>query len=77
MSPRPSFVTNGRILWLVSSILLFAVCIWVGAALGSVWLGVFIAIFASLIWLIAYESWRGRQVGLKKHSSLRDDGAEI
>lgn len=77
MSSRPNFVTNGRILWLVSSILLFAVCIWVGAALGSVWLGVFIAIFASLIWLIAYESWRGRQVGLKKHSSLRDDGAEI
>lgn len=77
MSPRPSFVTNGRILWLVASVLAFAICIWLGAAFGSVWLGVFIGVFVSLIWLIAYESWRGHQNGLAKHSTRRDDGAEV
>lgn len=56
--------TRGRLQWLIGSILIFGVGAIVGVMLGSVWLGLFIALIVSIGWLIAYESWRGRNVGV-------------
>ena len=40
----------------------------VGAILGSVWVGIVIGMAVSLGWLIAYESWRGRNAGVNDDS---------
>lgn len=53
---------------------LFAAGVLVGILLGSVWVGLLIALAVSIGWLIAYESWRGRNVGMYDRD---DDGAQL
>ena len=65
---------RGRIGWLVGTVVLFAVGVLVGLVLGSVWLGLALALVISIGWLIAYESWRGRTPGLE---DPWDDGAQV
>ena len=65
---------KGRIGWIVGSILILAAGVIVGLLLSNVVLGVFLAVLFVLVWVIAYESWRGRQVGLGEHE---DDGARL
>jgi len=49
-----------------------------GIMFGLIWenllLGIVIAAAVSIGWLIAYESWRGRNVGLENRD---DDGAQL
>lgn len=45
-----------------------------GQVFGSIWLGLALAVLLSIGWLIAYESWRGRNPGL--HDPW-DDGAQL
>ncbi len=43
--------------------------------LGSVWLGLLLAVLVSIGWMIAYESWRGGRAG--KLDDPDDDGARV
>ncbi|GAB3148591.1 hypothetical protein GCM10027058_09390 [Microbacterium neimengense] len=61
-------------MWILGTLALFAVGIIVGIALGSVWIGLLLALIVSIGWLIAYESWRGRNVGIYDRD---DDGAQL
>ncbi|MDZ8200198.1 hypothetical protein RZO50_01635 [Microbacterium sp. SSW1-59] len=70
--PRTGF-PRGRLQWLLGTVLLFALGVLFGLILQNVWLGVILAGAISIGWLIAYESWRGRHVGLDDP----DDGAQI
>ncbi|MFT4050687.1 MAG: hypothetical protein QM677_00375 [Microbacterium sp.] len=65
---------RGRRGWLFGTIVLLVLGVIFGLILGSAWLGVFIAVIVSIGWLIAYESWRGRNPGL--HDPW-DDGAQL
>ncbi|MBZ4487688.1 hypothetical protein LQ938_02555 [Microbacterium sp. cx-55] len=65
---------RGRTTWALGTVLLFAVGVFVGLALGSVWVGLLIAAAVSVGWVIAYESWRGRNVGIYDRD---DDGAQL
>ncbi len=65
---------RGRTTWLLGTVLLFAGGILVGILLGSLWTGVVVALAVSVGWLIAYESWRGRNVGVYDRD---DDGAQL
>jgi len=60
--------------WALGTALIFAVGIVFGAIWGQVWLGIVLAAAVSMGWLIAYESWRGRNVGLENRD---DDGAQL
>ncbi|GAA1945337.1 hypothetical protein [Microbacterium aquimaris] len=71
--PRTGF-PRGRLQWLLGTVLLFALGVLFGMILQNVWLGVILAGAISIGWLIAYESWRGRHVGLDDPD---DDGAQI
>ncbi|MDZ8171699.1 hypothetical protein [Microbacterium xanthum] len=71
--PRTGF-PRGRLQWLLGTVLLFALGVLFGLILQNVWLGVILAGAISIGWLIAYESWRGRHVGLDDPD---DDGAQI
>lgn len=51
---------RGRSRWLLGSVLLLALGVLFGLVFGSLWLGVALGVLVSLGWLIAYESWRGR-----------------
>lgn len=64
---------RGRTTWIIGTIVLFAAGILVGLLLGSVWVGLLIAAVVSIGWIMAYESWRGRQVGLYD----RDDNGAV
>ena len=44
--------------------LVFGLGILFGILWGNVWLGLVLAAAVSIGWLIAYESWRGRNVGV-------------
>ncbi len=55
---------RGRTYWVLGSVLLFALGILFGLVWQNVWLGVVIAAAVSVGWLIAYESSRGRNVGV-------------
>ncbi len=65
---------RGRTTWILGTVLLFALGVIVGIVLGSVWIGLLIAAAVSVGWLIAYESWRGRNVGIYDRD---DDGAQL
>ncbi|HAS31308.1 MAG: hypothetical protein CMH38_06830 [Microbacterium sp.] len=71
--PRTGF-PRGRLQWLLGTVLLFVVGVLIGLILQNVWLGVILAGAISIGWLIAYESWRGRRVGLDDPD---DDGAQV
>jgi len=55
---------RGRTYWLLGSVVLLGVGILFGLVWQNVWLGVILAAAASIGWLIAYESHRGRNVGV-------------
>jgi len=65
---------RGRTTWILGTVVLFAAGVIVGLALGSVWMGLLIAAVVSVGWLMAYESWRGRSVGVYDRD---DDGAQL
>jgi len=65
---------RGRISWIIGTAVLFAAGVVVGILLGSVFMGLVIAAIVSIGWLIAYESWRGRNVGIYDRD---DDGARL
>ncbi|BDV31725.1 hypothetical protein [Microbacterium terricola] len=74
MTSRQTGWPRGRTQWLIGTVVLFALGIVIGNLLGSIWLGLAIALLISLGWLIAYESWRGRTVGLDDPD---DNGAQL
>lgn len=55
---------RGRWGWLFGSIALLVLGAAFGQVFGSSWLGLALAVLLSIGWLIAYESWRGRNPGL-------------
>ena len=65
---------RGRTMWILGTLALFATGIVIGIALGSVWIGLLLALVVSIGWLIAYESWRGRNEGIYDRD---DDGAQL
>ena len=73
MTTSPTGWPRGRTTWIIGTIVLFAAGILVGMLLGSVWVGLLIAAVLSIGWVMAYESWRGRQVGLYD----RDDNGAV
>lgn len=54
--------TRGRTQWLLGTVVIFALGAWIGVVLGNIWLA--LALVISIGWLIAYESWRGRNQGV-------------
>jgi hypothetical protein len=66
--------TRGHSGWALGTALMFALGILFGLVWGSVLLGVVLAAAVSIGWLIAYESSRGRNVGLENRD---DDGAQL
>jgi hypothetical protein len=55
---------RGRWTWLLGTIGLLAAGVLVGLLLQNWLLGLTIGVIVSLGWLLAYESWRGRNVGV-------------
>jgi hypothetical protein len=74
MSESHTGFPRGRIGWIAGTVVLFGLGVLVGAILESIVLGLVIAAIISIGWLIAYESWRGRTVGL---DDPHDDGAQL
>ena len=72
-SPRTGW-PRGRIGWIVGAIVLLVVGGLVGTILGSVWIGILLALVVSIGWLMAYESWRGRNPDLNDED---DNGARL
>jgi hypothetical protein len=50
--------------WLLGTVVLLGLGVLFGLVFGSVWLGIVLAAAVSIGWLIAYESWRGRNSGV-------------
>lgn len=65
---------KGRIGWIAGTVVLLGLGIVLGLLLENVWLGIMIAVLVSIGWMIAYESWRGRNPGL---NDPWDDGAQL
>ena len=59
---------RGRTYWLLGTIALLAIGALIGAVLGSVPLGITLGAIVSIGWLLAYESRRGRNVGVNDES---------
>lgn len=74
MDERRTGFPRGRWGWALGTVVLLGLGALVGAILGSVWLGLFLGLIVSIGWLLAYESWRGRTVGL---DDPHDDGAQL
>lgn len=66
--------TRGHTGWVLGTALIFTLGIVFGLIWNSVLLGVVLATAVSIGWLMAYESWRGRSVGLENRD---DDGAQL
>ncbi|KTS04901.1 MULTISPECIES: hypothetical protein [Microbacterium] len=64
---------RGRTYWVLGSVVLFIVGILFGLVWQNVWLGLILAAAASVGWLIAYESSRGRNVGVNDE----DNGIQL
>lgn len=65
---------KGRWGWLFGSVVLLVLGTVFGLIFGNVWLGLALAAIVSIGWLIAYESWRGKNPGL---DDPWDDGAQL
>jgi MFS superfamily sulfate permease-like transporter len=59
---------RGRFAWLGGTVVLLVLGVIFGLILQNVWLGIAIAVFVSLIWLIAVESRRGGNQGVNDES---------
>ncbi|KAA9155875.1 hypothetical protein [Microbacterium lushaniae] len=55
---------RGRTQWILGTILLLALGVLFGMVFGNVWLGIVLSAVISIGWLLAYESWRGRNSGV-------------
>lgn len=55
---------RGRLQWLLGTVLLIGLGVLFGLIFGNVWLGIVLGAVISIGWLIAYESWRGRNSGV-------------
>ncbi|MCC4247379.1 MULTISPECIES: hypothetical protein [Microbacterium] len=64
---------RGRRNWLLGTVVLLGAGVLFGLVFQNVWLGVLLAAIVSLGWLIAYESSRGRNVGVNDP----DNGVEL
>ncbi|MDF2048208.1 MULTISPECIES: hypothetical protein [Microbacterium] len=64
---------RGRTYWVLGSVVLFIVGIVFGLVWQNVWLGLILAAAVSVGWLIAYESSRGRNVGVNDE----DNGIQL
>lgn len=64
---------RGRTNWLLGTVLVIALGVLFGLIFGNVWLGLLLAAIVSIGWLIAYESWRGRNSGVNDD----DKGIEL
>ena len=65
---------KGRIGWIAGTVLLLVLGVIIGMVLQNLWLGIMLALIISIGWLIAYESWRGRNPDL---DDPFDDGAQL
>ena len=65
---------KGRVQWLLGTILIVVLGVLFGLIWGQLWIGLVLAGAVSIGWLIAYESWRGRHVGLDDPD---DNGAQL
>jgi len=65
---------QGRVQWLIGSVILLGMGAVIGLVLGSLALGIVLALLISIGWLMAYESWRGRAPDLYDDD---DDGARL
>jgi hypothetical protein len=72
-TPRKRW-TRGHSGWAAGTALIFTAGIVFGLIWGQLLVGLFLAFAVSIGWLIAYESWRGRNVGLENRD---DDGAQL
>ncbi|REJ04961.1 hypothetical protein DY023_11960 [Microbacterium bovistercoris] len=59
---------RSRFTWLGGTVVLLVLGVIFGLILQNVWLGISIAIFVSLIWLIAVQSRRGGNQGVNDES---------
>lgn len=66
--------TRGHTGWAFGTAVIFAAGIVFGLIWNNIWVGLVIAAAVSIGWLMAYESWRGRNVGLENRD---DDGAQV
>lgn len=64
---------RGRTHWILGSLVLLALGVVFGLVFQNVWLGIVLAAVVSIGWLIAYESSRGRNVGVNDP----DNGVEL
>ena len=64
---------RGRTYWVLGSVLLLGLGVLFGLVWQNVWLGIVIAAAVSVGWLLAYESSRGRNVGVNDE----DNGIQL
>jgi len=64
---------RGRTYWALGSLLLLGLGVLFGLVWQNVWLGIVIAAAVSVGWLLAYESSRGRNVGVNDE----DNGIQL
>lgn len=74
MAPTQKRWTRGHTGWAFGTALIFAGGIIFGLIWGQLLVGIVIAAAVSIGWLMAYESWRGKNVGLENRD---DDGAQL
>lgn len=65
---------KGRIGWIAGTVLLLVLGVVVGLILQNLLLGIMLAVIISIGWVIAYESWRGRNPDL---NDPNDNGARL
>lgn len=65
---------RGRFQWFLGTLLIVVLGVVFGLIWGQLWIGLVLAAAVSIGWLIAYESWRGRQMGV---TDSDDDGARL
>ncbi|MBA8815284.1 hypothetical protein FHX49_001516 [Microbacterium endophyticum] len=65
---------RGRSMWILGTVVLIVGGALIGLALGNLWIGLVLGAVLSIGWLIAYESWRGQNVGIYDRD---DNGAQL
>lgn len=64
---------RGRTYWILGSLVLLGAGVLFGLVFQNLWLGILLAAIVSIGWLIAFESSRGRNVGVNDP----DNGVEL
>lgn len=73
---------RGRTQWIIGTVVLIGLGVLVGLLLHNVLIGLLLAALVSIGWIMAFESSRGRNVGMNKHSGdpfddSDDNGAQL